>query len=165
LGSKVVNQGRSNNIAYADDQERIDFVSDGSSNTIGPLTFIPTATNLQNWFRESIPSDFYQCNDIEVFVGGRRLVKNPRQIFDSSEGAYSPDADKQVEAEFSVNGINKSIRLTEVPSAGTRITIIKKIGSVWYDNGLNTATTGISLIDNTGPIPKFIQEKTSELPE
>jgi len=164
-GSKIVSQGISDIIPYSESQERIDFVSDGSSNLIGPLPFIPQKTDIKNWFRNTIPNNYYQCNDVEVFVGGRRLVKTPRQMFNAELGAYSPESDETVEADFSVSGEDTFIRLTAVPEAGTRITVIKKTGSSWYDRGESTATTGESLIDNNSVIAKFIQEKNTELPE
>jgi len=163
--TKVINQGRNDVIPYSESQDRIDFTSDGSSLFIGSLPFTPTANPIDNWYREDTPEDYYQCNDIEVFVGGRRLIKNPRRIFDDTLGAYSPGADKEIEAEFSVNGIDPFVRLTEPPAAGTRITIIRKTGTPWYDKAQNSATSGESLIDNNNSIAKFIQDKTSRLPE
>ena len=80
-------------------------------------------------------------------------------------GANSPSADKQVEAEFSVNGTDKYIRLTNPLSAGTRISIIRKTGQIWYDRGATTASAGTTLLDNESAISKFIAAKTTRLPE
>jgi len=164
-GTPVINQGQSNVIPYAESQERTDFVSDGSSFLIGPLPIIPAKTNLNNWHRDTIPEEYAQCDDIEIFVGGRRLVKTPRAVFDETIASYSPLGDTTVEAEFAVNGVDNFVRLTSPAPAGTRITVIQKQGSVWYDRGNSTASSGIQLIDNRSAIAKFIQEKSSELPE
>ena len=86
-------------------------------------------------------------------------------MFDPALGSHSPAADKTLEAEFSVDGSSNYIRLTEPVSAGTRITIVRKIGATWYDRGETTATTGETLLDNNGSIPQFIADKSTRLPE
>ena len=52
-----------------------------------------------------------------------------------------------------------------MPAAGTRISIIKQQGQVWYDRGQNTATSGVTLLKNSTPISQFIAANTSKLPE
>ena len=165
-GTSVINLGIEENIPYTEDQERFDFYSDGSSSIIGPLPFVPTKAEITNWYRDSIPNDYGQCNEIEVFVGGTRLRKSPIEIYKESLGPASPQADEFTEAEFSVDGESAEIRLTqnEIP-AGTRISIIRKVGKTWYDRGENTITTGITLLENESAIAKFIAQKSTELPE
>ena len=174
-GSYVVNVGVTENIPYKEDQDRQDFISDGSSLLIGPLNYIPSKTS-SDFYREtqiddntviytSIPLNYGRCDEIEIFVAGKRLRKDSISAFNEDISASSPTADVVQEAEFSVDGSNPFVRLTEIPPAGTRITIIKRLGRTWYDRGENTASTGVTLLKNQTPIAKFINDKTTELPE
>jgi len=100
-----------------------------------------------------------------VFAGGRRLRKDPVDIWVEANGAYSPAADETAEAEFSVDGAAAYIRLTEPLVAGTRVTVIKRTGKTWYDRGAATASAGATLLDNTSAIAKFIAQKSTSIPE
>ena len=164
-GSYVIDVGASESISYSDTEERTDFLSDGSSKNIGPLDFIPTLTNINNWYRETIPTTHGLCNQIEVFVGGKRLRKNFTVEYNKELAASSPEADRYVEADFSVDGSTPYVRLTDAVDAGTKITIVRKIGRLWYDRGATTATTGVSLLSNQSAIAKFIAAGSSESPE
>jgi hypothetical protein len=93
------------------------------------------------------------------------LFKDPTTIYDENLGQDSPAADKLAEAEFSVNGSESFIRLTTPIPAGSRITVIKRIGNTWYDKGRNSASAGQTLRENQNPIAKFIAEKNTDLPE
>jgi hypothetical protein len=86
-------------------------------------------------------------------------------VWVEDNGASSPSADEIREAEFSVDGVSAYLRLTEPFPAGTRITVVKRVGKTWYDRGLTTATSGVTLLENTTPIAKFIAEKTTSIPE
>jgi hypothetical protein len=152
-------------LPYSENSDRTDFVSDGSSLMIGPLPYTPTKTNYSNWYRNTIPTEYGQADTIEVFVGGQRLRKTWTTVYDETLASYSPRGDKQIEAEFSVSGNDTFIRLTNAPSAGTRITVIRKVGTSWYDKGLQTANSGISLLENDSKIAKFIADKVTRLPE
>ena len=165
VGTKIANVSVTERIPYTESQDRTDFVGDGSSTLIGPLNFVPYKTQINNWYRDSIPDEYGQCDIIEVFVGGRRLVKTFRSIYDQTLHATSPEGDKIVEADFSVNGSEPFVRLTDAPAAGERITIIRKQGSVWYDRGENTASAGISLFENENAIATFIADTTTDSPE
>ena len=173
VNTRVINLGISEIIPYSDTQTRENFLSDGvpddstmgSYKTVGSLEFVPLqGTRSTAWYRDTIPTTFGPCDQIEVFVGGRRLRKDPIAVYKESLGSTSPAADETLEAEFSVDGITPYIRLTTTPPAGTRILIIRKIGKLWYDRGDTTATTGVSLLDNNTAIAKFIDKKSSELP-
>ena len=164
-GSSIVDISPEENLPYSEDQLRTDFVSDGSSILIGPLDFTPTQNASSTWYSSTIPEEYNRCDLIEVFVAGRRLRKTPLTVFDEALGPTSPSGDKQIEAEFSVDGVNPYIRLTTPVSAGTRITVIKRVGQTWYDKGETTVTTGATLLENTTPISKFIAAKTTSLPE
>ena len=164
-GSLVADIGPNEVIPYSDNQERTDFVSDGSSVLIGPLDFIPAKSTVGTWTRTTIPEDYGRCDIVEVFVGGARLRKTPLTVYDETLGPVSPGADKEIEAEFAVDGVNPYVRLTTAPEAGTRITVIKRTGNTWYDRGTTTASNGVTLLDNNTAISKFIAAKTTSLPE
>jgi len=165
IDDPVVDLGPQEVLPYSETQDRTDFVSDGSSLLIGPLDFVPNKSTTGTWSATSIPSDYGRCDIVEVFVGGKRLRKTPLTVFDESIGATSPSGDKELEAEFSVNGTDPYIRLTVPASAGTRITVIKRTGQAWYDRGTNTASAGVTLLANNTPISKFIAAKSTKLPE
>lgn len=165
INSLVADIGPNEIIPYSDKQDRTDFVSDGSSVLIGPLDFTPIKSTVGTWIATSIPSDYGRCDTVEVFVGGKRMRKTPLTVYDESLGPVSPGADREIEAEFAVDGLNPYIRLTTAPSAGTRITVIKRTGNTWYDRGLTTASSGVTLLENSTAISKFIAARTTSLPE
>jgi hypothetical protein len=162
--SVVVNLSYTEKLPYKETQDRYDFVADGSSAIYNGLPFIPSkSTRLTDWYRDTIPENFGPSDQIEVFVAGRRLRKDPTMVFDNTVGSYSPVGDVSVEAEFSVDGITSAIRLTETPPAGQRITVIRRTGKVWYNKGADSITNGETLSQNTTPIAKFLQQRTTKL--
>ena len=165
LGSSVVDVGRVESLPYNESQERLDFVSDGSSLLIGPLNYVPQAATRENWVRSTIPVGYEPCDQIEVFAAGRRLRKDPIEVYDQSTNITSPQADTVLEAEFSVDGVSDYIRLTDRIPAGTRITVIRRVGKTWYDRGETTASSGVTLLNNTGVIAEFLKQKSTQLPE
>ena len=165
INSLVADIGPNEVIPYNDSQDRTDFVSDGSSTLIGPLEYTPAKSTVGRWVSTTIPSEYGRCDTIEVFVGGKRLRKTPLTVYDESLGPVSPGADRELEAEFAVDGIDPYIRLTQTPPAGTRITVIKRTGNTWYDKGASSATTGVTLLENNTSISKFIAARTTSLPE
>jgi hypothetical protein len=72
-----------------------------------------------------------QGNDIEVFAGGTRLKKAPYRLYSVGQAPESPEGDVQFDAEFSVNGAAKQLRLTTPVPLGTRITVIQRQGKSW----------------------------------
>ena len=165
IGSDVVDVGSKETIPYNESQDREDFVSDGSTLLIGPLTFVPVQGIRNAWLRDTIPTIYGPCDQVEVFAAGKRLRKDPVAVYKEENGATSPTADVVLEAEFAVDGITPYIRLTDPIPAGTRITIIRRTGRTWYERGETTASKGISLLENNTPIAKFIAQKTTSLPE
>jgi hypothetical protein len=165
VGTAVVDVGYSEIIPYNENQERTDFVSDGSTQLIGPLTYVPSVGVRSTWYRDSIPSTYGPCDQIEVFAGGRRLRKDPQSVWVEDNGAYSPEADQLQEAEFSVDGSAAFIRLTTTLPAGTRVSVLRRQGKTWYERGDITASKGIPLPDNDTAIARFISEKTTAIPE
>jgi len=138
---------------------------------VGPLDFVPLerrdsqGNSLEFSYKETIPDNYYPCDQFEVFKSGTRLRKNPIAVYQEELGLTSPQADINLEAEFSVDGSAAYIRLTEEAAPGTRITVIRRQGNLWYERGENTASRGITLLENTTPIAEFIFQKGSELPE
>ena len=112
----------------------------------------------------TIPEDHGPCDQIEVFVGGRRLRKDPMYVYDSNVGSDSPQGDILLEAEFSVDGTTEYVRLTTVPEAGQRVTIIKRTGNTWYNLGAESVADGLGMSQSTTPIVKFLQQATTKLP-
>jgi hypothetical protein len=165
VDTAVVDVGYSEIIPYNENQERTDFVSDGSTQLIGPLTYIPSVGVRNTWYRDTIPSIYGPCDQLEVFAGGRRLRKDPQSVWIEANGAYSPEADQLQEAEFSVDGSAAFIRLTTALPAGTRVSVLRRLGQTWYERGDITASKGIPLPDNNTTIARFISEKTTALPE
>jgi len=161
--TQVIDTGFTETVPYNDEQDKTDIVSDGTSLLIGPLEFVPRKGG--TFTDSTLPTDYGRCDDIEVFVGGRRLYKDQFKMYDTTTAAYSPDGDVQYEAEFSVDGINEYIRLTDPVAAGTRITIIRRTGRTWYNRGETTVSNGTSLSESTTPIAKFLQNSSTELPE
>ena len=132
---------------------------------VGPLDFVPTRGIRNSWYRNTIPLEYGPCDQIEVFQAGTRLRKNPMDVYQEDAGLTSPSADIIEEAEFSVNGADSYIRLTNEADANTRITIMRKQGNLWYERGANTASSGISLVENNTAVAEFISIKSTELPE
>jgi hypothetical protein len=125
-----------------------------------PLNFVPLGTEITGWYRNTIPSNYVQCNDVEVFVAGRRMRKSPYSLWHADLGPDSPSGDVQLEAEFSVNGnaVNPHIRLTKVPEAGQYIQVQKRIGRTW-------AAEGGNLVDSGSDPAKFIRSTYALLPD
>jgi hypothetical protein len=162
----VVDVGHSEVIPYNETQQRTDFTSDGSTLLIGPLDFVPQKASRSGvWYRNTVPSTYGPCDQIEVFAGGRRLKKDPHAVYIEANGAASPAADETQEAEFSVDGATAQIRLTAALPAGTRVTVLRRQGKTWHSRGETTATDGVSLIDADTAIARFIVEKTTAIPE
>jgi len=155
--SNVVNVSDSETLPYAETQTKDDFYGNGSTKLFGPLPFTPSKTVMANWTRNTIPTNYYQSDDIEVFVAGRRLIKSPGTVFNET----TPLIDTTVEAEFSVTGLTPYVRLTTAPAPGARITVIQRRGNVWYTIGNNIPT---SLTHDSTAVAKFIQERSSLLP-
>ena len=166
-GILVVDVGPSERLPYHDTQDKVDIVSDGSSLLIGPLDFIPIKSSRDTYRNTDlgIPKLYGICDQLEVFVAGRRLRKDSINIYDAELGASSPYSDITIEAEFTVDGITPYIRLTSPVTAGNRISIIRRLGNTWYDRPDPLTNKTVTLLDNQTTIAKFIVQKTTRLPE
>ena len=107
----------------------------------------------------SIPYEYWEGMDIEVFVGGRRLRKSPVEVYDETLGPDSPSGNKVLEAEFAVNkNVGAYVRLTTPPEPGVKVVIQKRTGKTWV-------TLGVALSDATSDPAKFIRAKGVDLSE
>jgi len=133
-----------------------------------PLTFVPIIgtspdiVDTSDWYRESIPSDYGQNNEMEVFVNGTRMNKTPLTVYDQSlaQDSFNSAGDKQIEADYSVNGIDSAIRFTNAPAPGSTIKILTKKGYTWYNNGET-----VQLAFSESRIAKFITATSVDLPK
>lgn len=122
------------------------------------LDYTPILSNVKSWYRNTIPVEYGQCDQLEVFVAGRRLRKAPLTQWNESLGPDSPIGDTVIEAEFAVNGTNTLVRLTETPTVGTKIQVQRKIGKLWTN-------IGESLKDADTAPARFIRAKSLNLPQ
>ena len=72
----------------------------------------------------------------KLFVGNIRLKKIPYKVHDINTYPTSPEGDVQLDADFAVDGTTTAIRLTTPLAIGTKITVVKRMGSAW-DSTLN----------------------------
>jgi hypothetical protein len=143
-----------------------DFTRIGAAANLVGYMFVATGTGSGTGVARtpSIPTNYGQCDQIEVFVSGRRLRKNPMIVYDPSLGQDSyyglGKGEKYVEAEFSVDGVSKQIRFTIAPESGSTIVIVRKTGRTWQK-----MTENSSLVFSTNDIAKFLTEKQVNLPK
>ena len=121
-----------------------------------PLPFTPNLTTGVDWYTDTIPLNYGQSSDAEVFVAGKRLRKNSIKVWDPAVGPTSPLSDVDVEAEYSVNG-SDYIRLTAPPQLGTKIIVQRKVGFVWSE-------VNESLVNSKSDQAKFLRAKKAFLP-
>jgi hypothetical protein len=124
-----------------------------------PLNFTPIVSATDSWYKTTIPASYNQCNDIEVFVAGRRLRKVPYTLWNPNATAtqvQATDGDIKYEAEFSVNG-GAFIRLTEVLDAGQYVVIQKRVGRTWVP-------AGVTLAESATDPARFIKSSYALLP-
>lgn len=156
-GTTILNIGVSETIPYKDEFIVETFVATDSSNLLY-LNYMPDvqsgtiddgSTVYTDWFRDTVPANFGQCNEVEVFVAGYRLKKTPYKLHDITIDP-SNLGDVDYEAEFSVDGTSSTIRLTTPAPDDTKIVVVKKIGKMWSD-------ADTSLVDSTNNIANFIK--------
>jgi len=178
VGTKVRDQSQGHTVPYNDVTASSKVIADGSSQII-PIDFVPMQHHIQNngtyktaadWIAEGFTTQFaptsVQADDIEVFVGGRRLRKQPIKIWNEAIGPDSPSGDVSLDAEFVVDGVTATVQLADgvIPLADdgsqlpVTIVVQKRTGKLW---------TGIgqSLADSTQSPAKFIRAKSIDLSE
>ena len=152
VGTFVQDIGPSETIPYTDSSVVENIVSDGTH--IVPLRFIPTVAETtvaenNEWFRETIPGNYGQTDEIEVFANGIRLKKHPYSLYNVEIAPESTEGDEQFEAEFSVSGVDAHVRLTTPVEFGTHVMVVKRTGNEW-DSTLN-------ILDDTSKIANFLK--------
>ena len=131
----------------------------------------------------NISSDADAHDQVEVYLGGRKLQKptpssNPIKIhdieiaFDSNEtNSAGTSSDVEQQPEFTIVAVTDStaknyykLVLRDEPQDGVELKVIQKQGKVWYEQGLNSASTGTTLQRAETAQAKFLLERTSGLP-
>jgi len=136
-GSRAYGAGPGENINYADTLYTHTTRADGSTDIVD-MEF--TVSNV---------------NEIEVFVGGRRLRKNAISVFNPALDQDSPAGDETSAAEYTVtNGV---ITLATEPADGVEIKVVKRQGQTWTE-------PGTSLADSKLSVGRFLRDATIELP-
>jgi hypothetical protein len=129
-----------------------------------PYSPQPNPASEFGWYKRpfaegGIPPEYWEAQDIEVFVGGRRLRKSPLEIFDDTLGPDSVEGNKFLEAEFAVNkNIGPYVRLTTPPPPGVKIVVQKRIGKTWVNPGQ-------SLTDAQSDPARFVRARGVDLSE
>jgi len=169
-GTKIFDMGTKVTVPYSDTEIKRTAYGNGTKQ-IFDLDFVPKArcsktdpakTPVSFNYKKTIPSNYFPCDEIEVYVAGRRLIKDSIYVYDQSLGqdSYNSAGDKQIEAEFSVDGISKSVRLTKAPDAGALVVIISKQGKTWQKPNEN-----LPLVYSTTDIARFLNTKQVDLPK
>ena len=154
-GSTVFDQSTINNVPYTDELVTDQLIGDGTS-TIFVLPF--TASNPDG------PGS--AIDTIEVFVSGKRQRKNSISSYRfeytdsndnviSSAGQDSPEGDVTLEPDFTLDG--NLITFALPPKENARITIVRKQGQTWKDDGQ-------ALSESDSDVAKFLRARTVDLP-
>ena len=93
--------------------------------TVGSYTYQCIATHTST---ELFKND---SENWKFFVGNIRLKKKPYSVHNCNQHPYSPLGDVQFDADFSVDGYSKQVRLTNLLSPGTKVTVVKRTGINW----------------------------------
>jgi hypothetical protein len=131
----------------------------------------------------NITSSATAHDQIEVYLSGRKLQKptvstNPIKIhnaeiaYDSNEtNSAGTSSDVTQIAEFTVEPVADStgksyykLILRDEPQDGAQLKVTQKQGRVWYEQGVNSASTGTTLQRAETAQARFLLERTSGLP-
>lgn len=141
-GIRVYGQGPDETINYTDTILSQSIKSDGSTSIV--LDHTPGSVN-----------------EIEVFVAGHKLRKTSIEKYSSLLHQDSPEGDITVDAEFTLDGntiVFNMDRNNPTPANGELVSVIRKVGKVWNDEGKSLANTN-NIIGN------FLRNATIELPK
>ncbi|CAB4125910.1 hypothetical protein UFOVP181_328 [uncultured Caudovirales phage] len=134
-GSFVQDIGSSETIPYIETPVVETVISNGT-NTVN-LKFTPGGFNT-NWTyagRTMTANDVTELakDSIEIFAAGTRLKKNAYSLYDVSIAPESPEGDVAFDKEFTVDGVQNQVQLTNSDMAplGTTILVIKRQGNAW----------------------------------
>jgi hypothetical protein len=141
VGLTVLDIGVSENLPYKDD-----YVVD-SMITKRTLSNIP------------LKYAVHSKDEIDVFVGGRKLIKDDFDEFDESRNfPYSPEGNVIHPAEFSIKKDSRYIKMTEPVRRGINVSVIKKLGKVWTE-------TDKPLADSNTPVANFLKHTETIWPQ
>ncbi len=137
-GSLVQDIGASATIPYTEDISITQIDSDGTN--VVDLDFVPGNFN-NSWTYKGTQlsnTDIASLSKsaIEVFVGGVRLKKSAYSEYSPTVYPDSPEGDVSKDAEFVVDGETSQIILRDNPAFGTRVTVVKHLGTAW-DSAIN----------------------------
>ena len=97
----------------------------------------------------TISTDVPATSVRSFFVGNIRLKKAPYSVYNVANSPTSPEGDVAFNADFSVDGVNSELVLSNKLTAGTVVTIYRRSGKTWTE-------AGVSLQDSQTKIAKFI---------
>ena len=122
-------------------------------------------------------------DQVDVYLGGRKLQKptksgnpvtqhNVEIAFDSNEtNSAGTSSDVVQQPEFTVEAVDDStgkkyykLVLRDEPQDGLELKVVQKQGRVWYEQGVNSASTGTTLQRAETAQAKFLLERPSGLP-
>ena len=156
-GVRAYSQGIDETVDYQD------------TTTIQTITVDNDSTPGTEFSLKTIPASI---NEIEVYVGGRKLRKTTLEKFDQTVALDSTDGDSTLAAEYSIqynvddeetpatyaNAVSANLILLDAPADGTKIKILSKTGKVWNE-------LGKSLGDSNNNIAVFLRDATIDLPK
>jgi hypothetical protein len=87
------------------------------------------------------------------FIGNIRLKKQAYAVHNVNINPYSPTGDIELPADFTVDGVSKSLTLTNLLNKGTQITVIKQIGTAWDGNKNNP----VNILNDNSKIAEFLK--------
>jgi hypothetical protein len=133
VGAIVQEIGVSETLPYTEDTVIAKVDSNGTTNV--DLEFVPSSVD-----------------EIEVFVGGRRLKKYAYSEYRvDTNYPDSPEGDVAFAAEFSVDGVSKKITLRDAPIVGNRIVVVKRLGKSW--------DSAVNIQHDTNKIAQFLKSE------
>ena len=151
-GSTVVDQSFGETIPYRDETAML-------VTEISPTVDTATAEIVLDFDANALADTYYAAtglhtaatNFFEVFVGGKRLHKTDRVIFDATKAQDSPAGDAVLPPEFSVDpedGTQLHLNLHTPIAAGTtvRVVVARRTGKTWTDSStpLGSANNAIA---------------------
>jgi hypothetical protein len=107
-------------------------------------------------------------DQVSVYYGGRLLTKNSSTYHDFSLAYDSNEnnSDIIIPAGFTITtGTTCTLTISFLPKIGVNIKIVKSTGKTWYNQGINSATDGNSLLYSNTVQARFLLEQQSGLPD
>jgi hypothetical protein len=131
-------------------------------------TAVNTTTYIINSDYVTFDSEIDPKDQVSVYYGGRLLTKNTTTYhsFDLAYDSNENNSDIVIPAGFTINtGTTCTITLSFQPQVGVKIKIVKSTGKIWYNQGVDAATNGNSLLYSSTVQAKFLLEQQSGLPD